>query len=177
MDNSRESNGARTDGTITWIDRWADAEAIGADSDGRAPAIRRRDALSLLAPAGLALVYGVVALIAGGAVFDTGRPWPAGAVAFALLGFLFVVAGYGTVSVHDDARRVTRSRVDWRPNPWRYITAGAVALTGLQAVRFAVAGRVVPDPVPVYAGTFVVALAVSSLVAGPLYLLQRLRHT
>ena len=127
MDNSRESNAAGTDSTITWIDRWADAEAIGADSDGRAPAIRRRDALSLLAPAGLALVYGVVALVAGGAVFDTGRPWPAGVVAFALLGVLFVVAGYGTVSVHDDARRVTRSRVDWRPHRRRCSATDSVA--------------------------------------------------
>ncbi|WP_123537810.1 hypothetical protein [Halosimplex salinum] len=177
MDNSRESNAARIDRTESWIDRWAEAEALGTGGDGRAPPIRRRDALSLLAPAALALVYAAVALAAGGAVFDTGRPFPGGAVAFASLGVLFVVSALGTLGLHDDARRVAGSRAEWRPNPWLYIGAGALVLTGLQAVRFAASGRVVPDPVPVYAGTLAVALPVSSLLAGPVYLVQRLRHT
>ncbi|MFC7139698.1 hypothetical protein ACFQMA_07575 [Halosimplex aquaticum] len=176
MDNSRESNAARIDRTDSWADRWADAEALGTGGDGRSPPFYRRDALSLLAPTALAIVYGLVVLVAGGGVFATGQPLPGAGVAFGLLGALFAVAAHGTLRLYDDARTVARAAGDWRPNPWLYVANAALLLVGLQAVRFAVAGQPVSAPVPTYAGTLVVALPLSSLVAGPVYVAQRYRH-
>ncbi|WP_436926928.1 hypothetical protein [Halosimplex amylolyticum] len=176
MDNSRESNAARIDRTNSWVGSWADAEALGTGGDGRSPPFSRRDALSLLAPAALAVVYGLVVLVAGGGIFETGQPWPGAGVAFGLLGVLFAVAAHGTIRLYDDARRVARSAAEWRPNPWLYVANAALLLVGLQAARFAVAGQSVSAPVPTYAGALVVALPLSSLVAGPVYVAQRYRH-
>jgi len=176
MDNSRESNAARIDRESSWLDRWANAEAIGS-GDGGIPAVRRRDLVSLLAPTVLAVVYGLVALVAGGALFDTGQPMPGAAIAFALLGALFVLASHGTLRLFDDAQLVGDANADWQPNPWWYLATGALVLLVLQAARFAAAGTALSDPIPVYAGTLVVALPIASLVAGPLYVIQRLRHS
>lgn len=175
MDNSRESNAARIDRDPPGIHHWADAETSG-PGDQRPPRLGRRDVASLLAPAGLAVVYGLLVLVFGAGVLDTGRPWPGAGVAFALLGALFLAAALGTVRLVDDAGAVREAAGDWRPDARRYVAAGALVLLALQAARFAAAGRPVPDPVPVYAGTLVVALPCSSLVAGPIYLLQRYRH-
>lgn len=176
MDNSRESNAARIDRESTWLDRWANAEAIGS-GDGGIPPVRRRDLLSLLAPSVLAVVYGLIALVAGGALFDTGQPMPGAGVAFALLGALFALATHGTLRLFDDARLVADAGDEWQPNPWWYLANGALVLLALQAARFSAAATSVPDPIPVYAGTLVVALPIASLVAGPLYVIQRLRHS
>lgn len=129
----------------------------------------------LLAPLVLAVAFGAAVLVVGPAAFDTGRPGSAGLVAFGLLAALFSVSLLGTASLHEDVRRVADADVDWTPNPWLYHVGGALVLLAVRlAVGLPTAG---PNALLEYLiGSFVVALAMSSLVVGPIYMLQRRRH-
>lgn len=176
MGNPRKSNATDAARALTWPLRWAES-AVPGDSGGTdRPILRPRDVVALLAPSTLAVVYGVLVFVFGANVLDTGRSWPASGVAFGLLGVLFLASAWGTIRLYDDARRVADADPTWRPNPWSYVLFGTLALLVLRAVQLAVDGRPLADPVPVFAGTAVVSAAMSALVAGPLYLLQRLRH-
>lgn len=175
---SKEQRAAGVEGELPWPAPREEVESSDEREQGAGlPELARSDAAALALPAALAVVYGALVAVFGASLLDTGQAWPAGALAFALLAALFAAAAWGTVRLHDDARAVAASSDDWRPNPWWYVGGGGAVLCVLRAVQFLVDGRSVPDPVPVFAGTAVVALAMASLVAGPIYLLQRVRRT
>jgi hypothetical protein len=126
-------------------------------------------------PSALALAYLLAAVVLGPQVFDTGTATAGGFVALGALAGLLLVALWGTVRLFDDAarRRDTGSR--WRPNPWAYLVGGTAILLAVPVVEVAT-GAVTPTPlVPYFFGTAVVAVALSSLAAGPAYLLVRWR--
>lgn len=154
------------------VDRSTAGEA--SESDGRTEL--HASELALLAPAALAAVYLAIAVAFGPAAFDAGEPGAPRLRAFALLGTLLIVAGVGTDELYEDARRIRRSDDDWSPSPTRYVIAGAVALLLLRAGQFATGSIAPSSPIPYAIGNAVVALALSSIVAGPAYVAARRRH-
>ncbi|MFC7045879.1 hypothetical protein ACFQH6_11090 [Halobacteriaceae archaeon GCM10025711] len=118
----------------------------------------------------------VVAATVGPAVLDTGRAGSAGLVAYGLLVPFFLVCLLGTLLLYEDSRRVRSANLGWRPNPWAYLLGGAVGLVGLWAGPSLVGQSMGDSFVQLLVGAFVVALVMSSLLAGPVYLLQRSRH-
>lgn len=130
----------------------------------------------LLSPLATGGVYLGLVLVAGSEVLHTGRPWPHGVIAGALLTAFFGVCLAGTLRLYDDAVALRRVEADWQPNPWHYVLGGALVLTGYRALRITVLGGTATRPALYLAGSFVVATVLSSLVAGPLYLFLRRRR-
>lgn len=130
----------------------------------------------LFAPFVLSVAYVGLAAAAGPELFDTGSAGITRVVAFALLGLLLHLSGYATAQLYTDARRLGRRDVGWRPNPWHYVCGGALALVGLRAIELVVTGRSVSAPALYLLGNAVVALPLSSIVAAPVYWLNRRRH-
>ncbi|MEA5388401.1 hypothetical protein VB779_16070 [Haloarculaceae archaeon H-GB11] len=77
----------------------------------------------------------------------------------------------GTVVLYDDARALGEADGDWSPNPWAYVVGGAVGVS----VAFAVLSGTSGSLAAVF-GTYVLGLAVASVVVGPVYFVRRLRH-
>lgn len=149
-------------------------------SEGEPPAQPR----TLLAPALLALSYafvGVVVdsivsggIVVDGVVFDTTVRRLAAVVTFPALGLLLLLAGYGTARLYADANWTAAGPSPRNPNPRLYIGGGGAVLLTAWFVRQTAleAGTV---SLLAVVGAAVVSLALSSIVAGPLYLLQRRR--
>lgn len=129
---------------------------------------------TLLAPAVIALSYALIDVLSSGDAFDVTAGGLTAVVSLGALGLFLLVAGFGTARLHADAGRITIGPTAWNPSPRRYIVGGGAVLSIAWLVRQTVfaAGSVGPFSV---VGIAVVSLALSSVVAGPVYLLQRNR--
>lgn len=112
-----------------------------------------------------------------GAVFGFGVFATADAGGVTLLPYVVLVPYFfaglaGTLWLFEDAGRLAAADADWQPNPWPYVLGGAVVLEAVIAAPV-LAGGVTGSVVPALAGGFVVAALLSSVVAGPVYLLAR----
>lgn len=159
----------------------AAADVGRADADrefGRGPSARSEsyDEFSWLAVAPFVLtVVGLVAgLLFGFGIFDTGTTGDATLLPYAILVPYFLVGLAGTLWIYRDAERVADSNADWRPNPWLYVLGGACTLE-LYYLAPVVRGGVEPPVVPYLAGGFVLAVLLSAVVTGPVYLFVRRR--
>ena len=117
--------------------------------------------------------------LAVGAVFGFGVYATAGTGRAALLPYVVLVPYFlagvaGTLWLFADARRLAAADADWQPSPWPYVLGGALVLETAVAAP-ALADGVTGPVVPALAGGFVVAALLSSVVAGPVYLLARRR--
>jgi hypothetical protein len=117
--------------------------------------------------------------VAVGAVFGFGVYATAGAGGVTLLPFVvlvpyFLVGLAGTIWLFEDASRLAAADANWQPNPWPYVLGGAVVLEAVVAAPVLLDG-VTESVVAALAGGFVVAAVLSSVVAGPVYLLARHR--
>lgn len=166
-----------TEGLLGDPERRAGEEVSSADGEGsrpETPGLGRRRWL-FVAP-----LAGALALAGVSAAFDpnplrTGTS-RAGLLAFAVLVPFFWLSVAGTVALVRDASRVRAAAVDWSPNPWRYLAASAAVLALLRAYPAVRSAGSFDGAVGYLAGTFVVALAAASILAGPAYLLQRRRR-
>lgn len=98
---------------------------------------------------------------------------PSGLLAFAVLTPFFLLCVAATLALFRDASRVRAAGIDWSPNPWGYAVPSAVALTAMRAYPVVEATGRTEELVGFLAGTFVVALAAASILAGPAYLYRR----
>lgn len=127
----------------------------------------------LIAPLVMGGVYLALVIAFGEELLRTGRPWPRGFVATILLVAFFLVCLGGTVRLYDDAIALRQADADWQPNPWHYLVGGGLVLMTYRVAQLTLFGRSVSNLVPYLAGSFIVALVLSSLVAGPVYLVVR----
>lgn len=132
-------------------------------------------AWELCLPATLALSYLVVALAVGPSVFDVDRPGLGGVVALLALGALLLAGAWSTIRLFDDAaqRRARDGRT--HPNAWHYAAIGVATILALRILQLQLGAVTPAEPVPYLFGNAVVALPLSSIVAGPVYLLLRRR--
>lgn len=157
----------------------ADVGRVDGDCEfGRGPGARSEshDQYSWLAvaPFVLTVVGLVTGLLFGFGVFDTGTAANPTLLPYAFLVPYFLVGLAGTLWVYRDAERLAAADADWRPNPWLYVLGGACVLELYYLVP-AVRGGVEPPVVPYLAGGFVLAVLLSAVVAGPVYLFARRR--
>lgn len=155
-----------------------DQGAIGAGPLSRRPASPpdRR----FLTPI-LGSVLTIVGLLVGSVVgFDLYAPGPTAAeqaLAYALLVPYYLVSVRGTLWLFDDAADLATTNASWQPDPWRYVAlGGGVAGAGIFAALATTGGLGGAAAVTVAAGALFVGSLMASVVAGPLYLLQRRRH-
>jgi uncharacterized membrane protein len=129
----------------------------------------------LIAPLGGAVVLSAVSWVFDPNPLRTGTA-PAGLLAFAALLPFFLVCVAGTLTVLRDAARLRATEANWSPNPWHYVVPSALALAGMHALRTVRRAGGIEEWAGFLAGTLVVALVASSILAGPVYLLQRRRR-
>lgn len=160
--------------TATRTDRDQAPEVGGRGDDPHAPS-------DGAAHAWLAVLPFVATLLglAAGAVFGFGVYATADGGSAALLPYVVLVPYFlaglaGTLWLFEDARRLAAAAAAWQPNPWPYVLGGALVLEAVVAAP-ALSGGVTGSVVPALAGGFVVAALLSSVVAGPVYLLARHR--
>lgn len=128
----------------------------------------------LLVPAAATLLGVAVGAVFGFGVFDPGQPGDVSLLPYLVLVPYFLAGLAGTLWLLEDAERLAAADADWQPNAWLYVFAGALALEAVVAVPV-VRGEVTTGVVPYLAGGFVLAALLSSVVVGPVYLLQRRR--
>lgn len=121
------------------------------------------------------LVGLVVGAVFGFDVFDTGSPGDVDLLPYVVLVPYFLAGLAGTLWVFRDAGRLADANADWQPNPWLFVLGGAVVLE-LYVALPVLRGELTSGVVPYLAGGFVVAAVLSSVVAGPVYLLLRRRY-
>lgn len=129
---------------------------------------------TLLAPAVIAVVYALVDVLSSGAAFDVTAGGLTAVISLAALGAFLLVAGFGTARLHADAERIAAGSRAWNPSSSRYVAGGGAVLSIAWLVRQMVleAGSVSPLSIT---GVAVTSLALSSVVADPVYLLRRSR--
>ncbi|WP_232687101.1 hypothetical protein [Halobacterium zhouii] len=132
-------------------------------------------ALAVL-PAAATLAGVALGSVVGFGVFDTRTPGAGRAVAYALLVPYFLLGVAGTRWLYEDATRLRASGADWRPNPWHYVGGGGAVLALYYLVPVVNGGGPATGVVAYLAGGFVLSLALSSVVAGPVYVLRRQRN-
>lgn len=153
----------------------AEESRVGrSDPDGPEPADLGRSWV-LLAPPVVGVVLWSISVAVDPNPLRTGTS-PAGLFAFAVLIPFFLVCVAGTVAIYRDAARLRATAADWSPNPWHYLVPSAAALVVVRGSLVAQRAGRVEGTVGFLVGTFVVALAASSILAGPAYLLQRHRR-
>lgn len=121
------------------------------------------------------LVGLVVGAVLGFGVFDTGSPGNANLLPYVFLVPYFLAGLAGTLWLFRDARQLAAANADWQPNPWLFVLGGAAILELVVAVPV-LRGELTSGVVPYLAGGFVLAGVLSSVVAGPVYLLLRRRY-
>jgi hypothetical protein len=126
----------------------------------------------LFAPLAIATAYVPLVVVLGQDVLDTGQGGLAGARALALLALFLVVSVEATVHLFDDATR-GRKETDWHPNPWLYIVVCGLVVTGALVGRYILLDIPITRPIPFVGGTVIVGLAMSSVLAGPVYAYRR----
>lgn len=117
----------------------------------------------------------LVGAVFGFGVFDTGTPGDPNLAPYALLVPYFFAGLAGTLWLFRDAAELAAANAAWQPNPWAYVLGGALVLELLVALPV-LRGAVTAGIVPYLFGGFVLAAVLSSVVAGPVYLLQRRRY-
>lgn len=125
----------------------------------------------------VAPLTGAVALSAASVLFEpnplqTGTS-PSGLLAFAVLIPFFLLCVAGTLALVRDATLLRAAETDWSPNPRRYVVPSAVLLTAIRSYPVVQTAGRVEGLVGFLVGTFVVALAAASILAGPAYLYRR----
>ncbi|WP_232700731.1 hypothetical protein [Halobacterium wangiae] len=126
------------------------------------------------APFALTLVGLAAGLLFGFELFDTGTAGAPTLLPYVVLVPYFLVGLAGTLWLFRDARRLAATGADWQPNSWLYVLGGACVLELYYLVPV-IRGEVEPPVVPYLAGGFVLAVLLSAVVAGPVYLLVRRR--
>ena len=120
----------------------------------------------LVVPTVLALLLG--ALTAGGVLSVAGLDTP---LAFTAAAVSYLAAVFGTLLILNDAAYLKHADAAWQPNPWLFVGGGALALVGISAL-FA------PNlSMTALVGVLITAVAASSVVSGPVYLLLRARYS
>lgn len=153
----------------------AEESRVGrSDPDGSEPADLGRSWV-LLAPPAVGVVLWSISVAVDPNPLRTGTS-PAGLLAFAVLIPFFLVCVAGTVAIYRDTARLRATATNWSPNPWHYFVPSAVALVVVRASLVVQRAGRVEGTVGFIVGTFVVALATSSILAGPAYFLQRHRR-
>ncbi len=160
--------------------------SIGTDrtvlTDGSRSAVSRPEADqlahwgTLLAPGAMSTFYAGGAVLLSTESFASAGNGLGTAVSFGSLGLLLLVAGFSTARLYTDATREAARPSSWSPNPWRYIVGGGAALLALWLVYVVALGSGTVVSISV-AGAAIVSLGLASIIAGPLYLVQRLRRT
>ncbi|MFB6072191.1 MAG: hypothetical protein ABEJ88_04395 [Halobacterium sp.] len=128
-----------------------------------------------VAPFALTVVGLLVGAVYGFGVFDTGTSGRVELLPYAALVPYFLTALAGTLWLFRDADRLARADAAWQPNPSLYVLGGASVLE-LYYLAPVLAGDVAVRVVPYLAGGFVLAALLSSVVAGPVYVLLRRRN-
>ncbi|MFP8957352.1 hypothetical protein ACLI4Y_11525 [Natrialbaceae archaeon A-CW3] len=126
----------------------------------------------LLAPFVLGVAYFVIAIVLGPGVFDTGAGGTAGLVAYVLLGTLLFLSAWSTTRLGSDARWRTDSDSAWNPNPFTYILGGALVLFVGWCLQLYVGGELATYSLAALCGGFIIAVVLSSTVAGPVYVVH-----
>jgi hypothetical protein len=121
------------------------------------------------------LVGLVVGAVLGFGVFDTGSPGNVNLLPYVALVPYFLLGLAGTLWVFRDARRLAAASADWQPNPWVFVLGGATVLELVVALPV-LRGELTSGLVPYLAGGYVLAGVLSSVVAGPIYVLLRRRY-
>lgn len=151
-------------------------ETTGRPTDSsRGAELSRVHSALLLAPCTVSTIYLGLAVAVGPALFDTGASGGSRVVAFVLLGSLLHLAGYATIRLDRESHRMARRANGWHPDSRLYVGGGAVALLGLRLCEMIVTGRSVSAPMIYFLGNAVVAVPLASIVAGPVYWLNRRR--
>lgn len=101
---------------------------------------------------------------------------PSGLLAFAVLVPFFILCVAGTLALFRDAARLRTAGADWSPNPWHYVVPSALLLVAFHAYLVVRRTGRIDGPVGFLVGSLVVALATSSILAGPAYLFRRRRR-
>jgi len=86
----------------------------------------------------------------------------------------FLVAVVGTLVLYNDALD-RGDGADWTANPWGYILGGGLGVAAIHTAVTGVPGGSMASTLTTLAGVVIVGCAVSSAVAGPIYLLVRRR--
>lgn len=154
-------------------DRTGDVEERGGDQDARTDHPPAYGWL-LLVPIAATAVGVAVGLAFGFDVFDPGPPGDISLLPYLVLVPYFLAGLAGTLWLLEDAARLAAADADWQPNPWLYVTAGALVLEAVVAAPV-VRGDVTTGVVPYLAGGFVLAALLSSVVVGPVYFVMRRR--
>jgi hypothetical protein len=162
-----------TDGTSATETRTGEREARG--DRPRSEPMTLDHGWLLVAPLVGAVVLSAVSSLADPNPLQTGTS-AGGLLAFAVLIPFFLLCVGGTLALVRDAERLRAAGTDWSPNPWYYVAPSAVALGVLHAYRLGGSGAADEAAVGLFVGSLVVALAASSILAGPAYLLQRRRR-
>lgn len=129
----------------------------------------------LLAPAAIALTYLPLVLVFGQELLYTTRGGEPHLLGFGLMAILVGVSAAATGHLYDDAKRVAESS-SWSPNPIHYTVAGAVVVTGALVARVFLLDGTIARPAEFVGGVAIVSVLLSSVVAGPVYALQRRRR-
>ncbi|MFP9193242.1 hypothetical protein ACLI4Q_16535 [Natrialbaceae archaeon A-CW1-1] len=126
----------------------------------------------LLAPFVLGAAYVGIAILLGPGVFDTGASGIAGVVAYVLLGTLLFLSAWSTARLGSDARWRTYNDSAWNPNPFTYILGGALVLFVGWCLQLYVEGQLATYSLAALFGGFIIAIVLSSTVAGPVYVVR-----
>lgn len=126
-------------------------------------------------PLAATLLGVVVGVVFGFGVFDTGTPGDVDLLPYVGLVPYFLVGLAGTLWLFEDAQRLAETAADWQPNPWAYVLGGGLVLELVVAAPV-LRGDLTSGIVSYLAGGFVLATLLSSVVAGPVYLLVRRRE-
>ncbi|AEN07273.1 hypothetical protein [Halolamina sp.] len=119
----------------------------------------------LVVPTVLAILLG--ALTAGGVLSLAGLDTP---LAFTAAALTYLGAVFGTLLILNDAAYLKNADAAWQPNPWLFVGGGGVALVGISTL-------LAPSlSMTALVGVLITAVAASSVVSGPVYLLLRDRY-
>lgn len=173
---SASAGGANAGGTAVGATGEARTDETRTDGTPGSPDDTARFALLAVLPAIATLAGVALGAVVGFGVFDTRTPGVGRAVAYALLVPYFLLGVAGTQWLYEDATRLTAASADWQPNPWYYVLGGGVVLELYYLVPVLSGAGPRTGVVAYLAGGFVLALALSSVVAGPVYAFQRRRH-
>ncbi|WP_336035022.1 hypothetical protein [Halobacterium yunchengense] len=152
--------------------------AADVDESGGGPGLRwaaDETAWLLAVPFAATVAGALVGAVFGFGVFDTGTPGDVRLLPYVVIVPYFLTALAGTLWLVDDANRLADADADWQPNPWLYVAAGALVVEAGFAVPV-LAGDVTTGVVQYLAGALALAGVLSSVVAGPVYLLARRRN-
>lgn len=173
---ARAHGTAGTTGGTDGVGDHGEREGAGRDADPRSPDDTARFAWLAVLPAVATLAGIGVGLVVGFDVFDTTTPGPSRLYAYALLVPYFLLGVAGTRWLVEDATRLAAAGAAWQPNPWYYVLGGGLVLELYYLLPVLAGSGPATADAAYLVGGFVVSLLLSSVVAGPVYVLQRRRR-